>query len=329
MALLQAVYTDTTPPEVRRLPAVDLLRRVWVQNFMVQDDRVVWRDNDNIPPSGRYISSPYDPDAHYANKRSTAWIGYKVHLTETCEADSPNLITHVETTAAPVADDAVTATIHADLAEQDLLPAQHIADTGFVNSKLFVDSHHAYGIELIGPTRADNHWQAKTGTGFAASEFAIDWDAHQAICPNGKTSASWTPAIDKFKNHVIKIKFANVDCRACPSSALCTRTQPPRRTITVRPQAQHEALLAGRQREQTEQFAQQYAIRAGVEGTIAQGVRSCGMRRSRYIGQARTHLQHLMTAAAMNVVRLLRWLAGEPKATTPRSAFARLFPAAA
>jgi transposase len=329
MALLNAVYSDTTPPEVRRLPAVDLLRRVWLQNFMVQDERVVWRDNDNIPPSGRYISTPYDPDAHYATKRSTAWIGYKVHLTETCEADSPNLITHVETTAAPVADDAVTATIHADLAEQSLLPAQHIADTGFVNSKLFVDSRNDYGIELIGPTRADNHWQAKTGTGFAASEFVIDWDAQQATCPNGKTSASWTPAIDKFKNHVIKIKFAKVDCRACPSSALCTRTHPPRRTITVRPQAQHEALLAGRQREQTEQFAQLYAVRAGVEGTIAQGVRSCGLRRSRYIGQARTHLQHLMTAAAMNVVRILHWLAGEPKATTPHSAFARLFPAAA
>jgi transposase len=230
---------------------------------------------------------------------------------------------------AGVGDDVVTATIHADLAEQDLLPAQHIADTGFVNSKLLVDSRKDYGIELIGPTRADNHWQAKTGTGLAASEFMIDWDAHQATCPTGKTSASWTPAIDKFKNHVVKIKFANVDCRVCPSSALCTRTQPPRRTITVGPQAQHEALLAGRQREQTEQFAKLYAIRAGVEGTIAQGVRSCGMRRSRYIGQARTHLQHLMTAAAMNVVRLLRWLAGETQATTPRSAFARLFPAAA
>ena len=221
----------------------------------------------------------------------------------------------------------MTASIHAGLAEQDLLPAQHIADTGYVNSKLFVDSHRDYAIDLIGPTRADNHWQAKTGTGFAAAEFVINWEAQQATCPSGKTSASWTPAIDRFKNHVIKMKFAKADCQACPSSALCTRSHPPRRTITIRPQAQHEALLAGRQREQTEQFAELYAVRAGVEGTIAQGVRSCGLRRSRYIGQARTHLQHLMTAAAMNLVRLLHWLAGEPKAATPRSAFARLFPA--
>ena len=103
----------------------------------------------------------------------------------------------------------------------------------------------------------------------------------------------------------------------------------PRRTITIRPQAQHEALLAGRRREQTEQFAELYAVRAGLEGTSAQGVRACGLRQSRSLGQARTHLQHLMTAAAMNLVRLLQWLAGEPKSATPRSAFTRLYSTAA
>jgi hypothetical protein len=87
----------------------------------------------------------------------------------------------------------------------------------------------------------------------------------------------------------------------------------------------HEALIAGRQRELTAHFRAEYAKRAGVEGTIAQGVRSCELRRSRYVGLARTHLQHLMTAAAMNVVRILRWTAGEPKAATRLSAFARLY----
>lgn len=156
-----------------------------------------------------------------------------MHLTETCDADRPNLITHVETTAAPVADDAVTGSIHAGLAEQNLLPAQRIADTGYVNSKLFVDSRRDYGIDLMGPTRADNHWQAKTETGFAAAKCVIDWAAQQATCPSGNTSASWTPAIDRFKSHVIKIKFAKADGRACPHSALCTRSHPPRRTITT------------------------------------------------------------------------------------------------
>jgi transposase len=325
MALLTALFADAVPPDLRTLPAVEILRQVWVQNFMLKDGRVVWRDNDNAPPSGRYIGSPYDPDARYSVKRETRWTGYKVHLTETCDEERPNLITNVETTTAAVADDAVTERIHAELAQRQLVPDKHIADTGFVNSELFVSSRETYGIELIGPTRGDNHWQAKAGAGFAARDFVIDWEQQTATCPQGKISSSWTPAVDKFKNQVIKIKFGKTDCRECPVSAQCTRSAPPRRTITVRPQAQHEALLAGRQREQTEAFAAEYARRAGVEGTIAQGVRSHAMRRSRYFGFPKTQFQHLMIAAAMNVVRMLRWLAGEPKATTQVSAFARLY----
>ncbi len=66
--------------------------------------------------------------------------------------------------------------------------------------------------------------------------------------------------------------------------------------------------------------------RAGIEGTVAQGVRSSRLRRTPYVGHAKTHLAHLMTAAAMNLVSLLRWLANEPKAQTRHSAFARLHP---
>jgi hypothetical protein len=326
--LLIAAYADTAPSDLRMLSAVAILRQVWVQNFVLIDDRLRWRDNDNTPPAGRYIGSPYDTDARYGTKREMHWIGYKLHITETYGDEQPNLITNVETTNAAVADDAVTETIHASLAEHGLLPDKHIADTGYVNSTLFVSSQTIYGIDLIGPTRGDNHWQAKDGAGFAARDFVIDWEQQQAICPMGNPSNSWTPAIDKFKNPVIKIKFATTDCQACASCENCTRSTPPRRTITLRPQAQHEALLEGRKREQTEQFKAEYAKRAGVEGTIAQSVRTGKVRQARYLGQAKTHLQHLMTAAIMNVMRMLRWLAEEPKAKTPRSAFARLYQAA-
>ena len=135
----------------------------------------------------------------------------------------------------------------------------------------------------------------------------------------------WTPAVDRFKNNVIKITFAMTDCQVCPAVEQCTKATPPRRTMTIRPQAQHDALLAGRQREQTEEYKAEYAKRVGVEGTIAQRVRTTEVRRSRYVGQAKTHLAHLMAAAIINVVRLLRWLAGEPKAQTQRSSFARLY----
>jgi hypothetical protein len=102
----------------------------------------------------------------------------------------------------------------------------------------------------------------------AARDFTIDWEQQQAICPAGNRSKSWICAVDRFKNEVIKITFATTDCQACPSCAHCTGSTPPRRTITLRPQAQHEALLEGRKREQTAQFKDEYAQRAGVEGTI-------------------------------------------------------------
>ena len=81
--LLSALYADTAPPDVHRLPAIAVLRQVWIQNFMVVDNKLIWCENDNIPPTGRFIGSPYDSDARYATKRETHWIGYKLHLTET------------------------------------------------------------------------------------------------------------------------------------------------------------------------------------------------------------------------------------------------------
>ena len=248
------------------------------------------------------------------------WSGYKVHRTETCDDATPNLITNVETTTAAVSDDAVTATIHAALSTRGLLPATHVADTGFVNSALFVEARERYGIDLIGPTRGDQQWQAKAGAGFAARDFSIDFAAQRATCPAAKVSPSWTPALARGTAPVIKIKFAVAECRACPLWAQCTRSTSKRRAITIRPEAQHEALRVGRAREQTTDFVAEYARRAGVEGTIAQGVRSGRLRRT----HAKTHLAHLLTAAAMNLVRLLRWLAGEPKAQTRQSAFTQL-----
>lgn len=142
------------------------------------------------------ISSPYEPDAHYAKKYTTSWIGYKVHLTETCESDQLHLITNVETTAAPIADGEVTQRVHAALEAKDLTPGKHIVDTGYLDAELLVTSRQQYGIDLIGPTRPDYRWQAKDGHGFAAENFTIDWERKSATCPAGKTSASWSPAIE-------------------------------------------------------------------------------------------------------------------------------------
>jgi hypothetical protein len=117
------------------------MRQVWVQQFYRSEADIQWRtEAEGVPPSALFIASPYDPEAHFAKKRSTSWVGYKVHLTESCEEDQPHLITHVETTAAPVADGDVLETIHDALAADDLLPAVHLTDTGYVDAKRLLSS---------------------------------------------------------------------------------------------------------------------------------------------------------------------------------------------
>src|SRR5262249_42363730 len=255
-----------------------------------------WRtDREGIPPSSRFLSSPYDPDAHFARKYTNQWVGYKVHVTETCEADLPHLITDVQTTAAPVADGEAPPRIHATLRENDLLPDLHLVDTGYLDAQLLVDSRKDYGVELHGPTRPDYRWQARANEGFAAKDFTIDWEKQQATCPAERTSISWTPAVDRGHNDVIKITFSFKDCSPCPFRPCCFHStrRSGRRALTVRPKDQFQALVAARERESTPEFAKGYAQRAGVEGTISRGIRTCGLRRTRYAGAARTHLGHV------------------------------------
>jgi transposase len=325
--LLTAAYEPDAPAWLRAVPAMQTLRRVWVQNFYQEGDQLRWRTEvQGIPPSATFVSSPYDPDAHLARKRSTQWVGYKIHLTETCEEDLPRLITNVESATGPTADGAATPTIHAHLEEKGLLPGIHIVDTGYLDGPLMADSTRDYGVELYGPARLDHKWQAASGQGFDAAHFAIDWELQHATCPAGKTSSSWTPAIDHQQNEVIKIKFSAQDCGPCPHRLHCTRSQTPqpRRTITVRPQEAYEALRAGRARERTPEFPALYAKRAGIEGTISRGIRRCRLRRTRYIGLARVHLAHVLTAVAINFLRLGEWFADVPRATTRSSPYMRL-----
>ena len=324
-ALLASLYAEDAPQWLRQVPAVETLRRVWVQQYCRIDDQLCWRTAvEGLPPSVLFINSPYDRQAHYARKSSTSWVGYKVHLTESCDEGQPHLITHVETTAAPVADGAVTPKIHRALEAKDLLPSVHLADTGYLDAELLASSRQQFGIDLLGPTRPDIHWQAQAAQGFEASRFRIDWQRQQAICPQEHTSISWTPAIDNRHNPVIKIKFSSSDCGACLHRTQCTQSARGRRSLTIRPQDQYLALEQARQREASADFKEQYAQRAGIEGTLSQAVRAFALRRARYVGQAKTHLQHVLTATAINWVRVGLWLAGHPHAQTRKSSFVAL-----
>lgn len=323
--LFEAIRDGSAPAWLREVPAVEVLRRVWVQQYVVSEGKVCWRANENIPPASILISSPYDPQAHLSIKRSTVWTGYKVHVTETCDEDLPHLLIHVETTAATTQDKEVTEPIHQHLADKQLLPGEHFADTGYVDGPQLVTSQREYGIDLLGPVTVDPSWQAKAGQGFDAASFSIDWQAKRATCPQGKPSHKWKSARDPNYPDVIHVEFGKADCLACPCRSLCTTAATNPRQLTLRPPEQHAAIQARRKLQTTPAFKERYKLRAGVEGTLSQGIRAFDLRRARYLGQDKTHLQHVIIATAMNVVRLLAWIAAEvPRCTTRVSRFAAL-----
>ncbi len=124
------------------------------------------------------------------------------------------------------------------------------------------------------------------------------------ICPAGKTSSSWSDATTDTAKPVVKIKFSTKDCQVCLFRGDCTKTKIARRTLTVLPKEQFEIRRIAREREKTWEYKNQYQQRLGIEGTISQAVRGFGMRHSRYIGAAKTQLQNVMTATAVNFMRL-------------------------
>ena len=321
--LLDALDTPVTPDWMKTLPAIITLRTMWEQQFEPREQGGRWRQEPALPAT-QLINSPYDLDARNGKKRTTFWLGYKVHFTQTCDEDAPQLITHVETTPAPLSDEGVLSAIHADLAEKELLPDHHLVDSGYVTVANLVKTQSGYGVDLVGPTLKTHWYQAETG--YDLTHFCIDWEAKTVTCPQGRTNSSWTPVQDAGKS-LIKVKFSISDCKVCPSRSSCTGTT--RRSMTLHPKEQMQALFAARKREETDGFKDIYRHRAGIEGTHSQAVRTMGLRRSRYIGLRKTHLGHVAVATAVNVIQLMSWLRGEVPEQTRISPFKQLMQQAA
>ena len=322
--LLTDLFAPEAPPTLRALPAVEILRRTWVQRYLVWEGQVRLRDPKDQPPAAEQIASPYEDEARYATKRAVSWVGYKVHLTETCDDDLPHLVTDVGTTVAPAADVDQLGPIQERLAARQLPPSEHVVDTGYVRASNLVASRREHQIDLVGPIYDDRQWQAKAPGGFDLARFQIDREARVVTCPNGQRSTGWSESRTARRRSQIHVQFAPAACAGCPVRARCTRAKAGPRHLTLRPRAEHEALLAARRRQTTAAFRSQYAARAGIEGTLSQGVRAFGLRRCRYRGLAKTHLQQVATAAAINVSRLAQWWDGRRPVRSRRSPFAAL-----
>jgi transposase len=343
--LLEAVHAPGAPAWLRELPAVEVLRQVWVQQYYREEDGTVIRresQEHGLPPGGSRILSPYDVDARYSEKRGTGWRGYKVHLTETCRqppggadgddagaggrpagrAAMPNLITNVATTEATVPDAVMTEPVHDMLEASGLAPAEHAVDSGYTSADLLADARKR-GITLLGPLVAATSPQARAG-GYTAEMFDIDWDHQRVTCPQGALSHKWASCLQEGKRQAFVVRFPTAICRACPARALCTSSARNGRQLFLRPREIHEAVTAARAGQASQHWKDRYRIRAGVEGTICQATCVTGIRRARYLGLPKTRLEHAVAAAAINLIRLDAWWTGKPLNRTRTTHLQRL-----
>jgi transposase len=338
-ALLSAVYDPRSEPWLRELPAVQTLRTVLLQNYTRATARggreVVARrtrtedGGDGLPPGHLRIASPYDLDTRWSAKRDTFWNGFKLHVSESCtdapekERTAPNLITNVATTASTVPDTKALDAIHQQMQRRGLLPGEHYLDSGYPSADLIVASRRTYGIALITPVLLDQSRQARENAGFQADAFTIDWKYQQVTCPQGQVSSSWSPCT-QHGYPMIVVAFTKPTCDPCPVRGLCTTSRRGFRQLTLNPRPLTEALRTARSEQAGRDWQDAYALRSGVEGTIRQTLAVTDSRRARYRGLAKTHLEHVHSAVALNLIRLNAWWNGKPLDRRHTSHLARL-----
>jgi transposase len=297
-----------------------MLRKVWEQQFIIDSENKntkgprLRKEDEQTTAASEMIVNPHDPDARLGNKRGNQHKGYKTHITETCDKNYPNLISHIETTLATTTDVEVRPVIEQHLQDKGCSPKKHLVDGGYTDVESMVEAAHR-GIDVIGPMPMPTTWQDKAGQGFALSDFQIDWDNMEVTCPQGISTANWS---DRPAESSIHVKFSSEDCRRCSVREYCTKGIGPR-TIQFKEFDLFHELARFRQRQSKKKFKKLYDKRAGVEGTISQTIRQADSRRSRYVGLAKTHLQIVAAAVAVNFVRLSDWILDIPRAVTRKS----------
>ncbi len=324
--LLTLIDAASSPMWLREVPALLVLRRVWIQQFYAHETLARWRKATDLPTGQLLVCTPYDADARFSKKRATTWTGYKVHVTESCDEATPHLVTDVQTTPSTTSDFEMIPRIQSMLARHETLPREHFVDAGYVTTSHLITSRVHHDVSLIGPVAPDPSWQARAEAGFEIANFHIDWQTKSAVCPQGKQSCLWMERTDRHQHEVAHIKFAVQDCLECPVRTQCTHSVKEPRNLMIRRDHAYQVLQEARHHQKTQEFKALYATRAGIEGTISQEVRAFGARRCRYVGAAKAHFQQLMTAVAVNVVRLNAWIAEQPRGQTRRSRFAALAP---
>jgi len=254
---LDLLESPEAPAGLRELPRLEALRQTWQRHYertacalaspgAPPERRVRFKASRDLPPAAEGIESPYDVEARYRHKRDTAWTGYRVHVSETCDPTAPHLLTHVHTTPATVHEAQCTEPIQQALVDKDVPPDEHLVDAAYISAELLVHSRDDHGITLRGPTRPSQGWQMQVAGAYTIEQFTVDWERQQVGCPQGKWAASWHERVEQDGTPYIIASFSRQDCQACPARPLCTQAQQQGRRLRLPPQDQYEALTAAR-----------------------------------------------------------------------------------
>jgi len=329
--LLDKIQELDAPVTLRYLDKINSLKLAMNRHFKIDEEtqEIIFKTNKEVHQSEAKIESPYDTEARFRTKRDSNWTGYAVHLTETCDDTEVNLITDVHTTPADVHDSSVTGLIQSRLAAKNIAPKDHLVDTGYMSVEHLVRAKNDLNINMIGKLKAGVQWQKDVDGAYFPTDFQILWDQKKIICPEGEESLSWKEIPTDGKAKRIQAIFSRKSCTKCPTRNRCTKSEYSSKKISVFEKEYYDAQVSAREEMKTDSFKKKYGKRAGIEGTISQGVRNCSLRQSKYIGLAKTHLQEMLNAAAINLFRISDWLMGKPREKTRISAFYELRPKAA
>jgi transposase len=306
-------WIETNRTGLRELSAVKLLQRVFQEQFEVVEGE--WQPQKKRAASA--VQNPHDPQAHFADKRKTQWVGYKVHVVESVDPEQPikkkgapgeHFITEMLTTEA--AQDEMAGLTEALKREQQyhgITPQAMYADAGYVTENTLTQAEQD-GVELLGPTRPDPHKGP-----YNADAFHVDIDKRQAICPQGKLSTQCSRIKDNYMGtEYYRIEWGK-QCDGCRVQKQCTRAKGGRRILVVG--LRHDLVEKRRKEMKEAWFSKSMHPRNGIEGTHSELVRGHGMRRTKYRGLSRVSLSHYFMGAACNVKRYLNLVAFQMRQT--------------
>src|SRR5262249_25569687 len=316
-------------PDLLSGPQVEALRQVLLQNYHWDSaGRLRWRDAGGAaarPPPPPVSVSPYALPAPYSRRgQVTRWTGYLAHVTETCAEDGPNVITDVATMPATSDDRQALAGIHSRLERRGLLPDEHLVDGGYTSLVHMERAGREHRVTLTGPLPGNRTRQHRVQEGYARDDFRADYDRREVTCPQGQVSKGWHgpyPTSSPRRRPAHRGALHQGPVPPLPRQGRLHHLRRRQAHRGLPPRELYELQARNRADQQDPAWHKRYAVRSGVEGTVCEFARGHGIRHCRYRGQPKAHLQHVLTAIAVNIERLSQLPPGESTSPRPPTAF--------